>query len=234
MLRIKSIASSSLGNCYTVDDGQTKLLIECGIPAKRIRQGLDFALSSISGCLCSHSHQDHCKAAKDIMRAGIDLFTSQGTIDALSLTGHRVKPIEAGKQFKIGTFTVLPFDVEHDVAYPLGFLVASGKDKLCFATDTAFLRHRFKGVTVFMLECNYQKEILETNIANESISITQKNRLLFSHFELSNLLEFLKDNDLSKLKAIHLLHLSASNSNANEMRRAVMELTQKPVKICKE
>ena len=38
-LTIKSIASSSLGNCYTVDDGQTKILIECGIPIKKIKKG---------------------------------------------------------------------------------------------------------------------------------------------------------------------------------------------------
>lgn len=42
---IKVLGSGSKGNCYLIDDGSTSLLLECGIPIKRIREGLGFRLS---------------------------------------------------------------------------------------------------------------------------------------------------------------------------------------------
>ena len=42
-----SLASSSHGNCYVVSDGQTAILLECGISFRRIKKGLGFDLSSI-------------------------------------------------------------------------------------------------------------------------------------------------------------------------------------------
>lgn len=233
-LTIKSLASSSAGNCYIVDDGQTKILIECGIAIKRIRRALDFNLSSVYGCLVSHFHADHSKAAKDIMRAGIDCYMSQGTIDGLGLTDHRVKQIEHKKQFKVGTWTIMPFNTIHDCPGSLGFLLASGDHRVLFATDTAYIPNKFNGLSHMMIECNYQKEILEDNIDRGVISIPQKNRLLFSHFELSNVLGFLEKTDRSKLKAVYLLHLSTVNSNAAEIKHAVMALTGVPVYVAKE
>lgn len=55
-MKIKVIASGSKGNCYLIDDGETKLLIECGIPFKQIQIGCDFKLSSVAACLVSHEH----------------------------------------------------------------------------------------------------------------------------------------------------------------------------------
>jgi len=39
-----------------VDNGQTKILIEAGVPFKRIQQWLDFKTSELSGVLISHEH----------------------------------------------------------------------------------------------------------------------------------------------------------------------------------
>ena len=51
-----SLASSSHGNCYVVNDGETAILLECGISFRRIKKGLGFDLSAIRGCLVSHEH----------------------------------------------------------------------------------------------------------------------------------------------------------------------------------
>lgn len=134
---IKVLGSSSKGNCYRITDGNTPLLLECGLPFKAIQRQLHFQLSGISGVLITHEHGDHAKSVKDMMKAGIDCYMSQGTAEALKLSGHRVKVVQAKKQFKLGTWTVLPFDVQHDCAEPLGFLLANlAGDKLLYATDT--------------------------------------------------------------------------------------------------
>ena len=55
-MNIKVIGSGSSGNCYRIDDGKTALLIECGLPIKKIKEKLNFNLTGICGCLLSHSH----------------------------------------------------------------------------------------------------------------------------------------------------------------------------------
>lgn len=119
MIDIQVLASGSRGNCYRVTDGSTPLLLECGIPYKEIQKALNFRVSEIAGCLVSHEHQDHCKAIRDIMKAGIDCYMSQGTKDALNIDGHRIYIIKAKQQFRIGTWTILPFETQHDAAEPL-------------------------------------------------------------------------------------------------------------------
>src|SRR5690625_2289943 len=137
MIEIRTLASSSAGNAYHVTDGKTALLLEAGIHYREIQKALNFRLSEVAGVLISHDHKDHCKAVPDLMRAGIDIYSSHGTFDTLNLSGHRAKVVQAKQQFTIGTWTIMPFDVQHDVAEPLGYLLANqAGDKLLFATDT--------------------------------------------------------------------------------------------------
>lgn len=166
------------------------------------------------------------------MKAGIDVYASQGTIEATGATGHRIKPIKALEPFTIGTWTVLPFDTQHDAKEPLGFLLAnSAGDKLLFATDTFYVRYKFKGLTHIMLECNYALDILKENVREGLVDEKLKNRLLSSHFSLENVKGFLKANNLSKVEEIHLIHLSDNNSDAERFKREIRELTGKVVYV---
>lgn len=230
---IKVLASSSKGNCYRISDGYTALLLECGIHIKKIRQELEFKLSEISGCLISHEHKDHSKAVKDIVKAGIDVYMSEGTREALNIEGHRVKVIKPQKQFNIGTYSILPFRTEHDAKEPLGFLIYSRttREKLLFATDTYYIRYRFPNLTHIMIECNYAIDILKSNIEKGLVPESLKDRLLESHFSLEHVKEFLKANDLSKVQEIWLLHLSDGNSDAKRFKKEIQELTGKMVFI---
>lgn len=230
MIAITPLASSSKGNCYHVTDGKTALLLEAGIRYKDIQRALNFQVSSIAGCLISHEHGDHGKAAADVIKAGIDVYASQGTLDALGLSGHRAKSIKAKQQFQIGTWTILPFDVQHDVAEPLGFLLVNrAGEKLVFATDTYYIRYRFPGLTHIMVECNYSLRILDENISAGRVPAVMKKRLLKSHFSLEHVKDFLLANDLSKVQEIWLLHLSDNNSDAALFKHEIQELTGKPV-----
>lgn len=237
MIEIKAFASGSKGNCYRIDDGSTPLLLECGIPFREIQQKLGFTVSELAGCLVTHEHLDHCKAAIDITRAGIDTYMSAGTAWALaekttrSFAGHRVKIVRAKEQFKIGTWTILPFETQHDAAEPLGFLLANGREKILFATDTYYVKYRFQGLTHLMIECNYVLDILEANIANGSVPVAMKRRILRSHMSLESLKGFLTANDLSQVQEIWLLHLSDNNGDARRFKREIQELTGKPVYI---
>lgn len=226
MLTFKSFASSSKGNCYLLDDGETKLLLECGIPINKIKQALDFKLSSVAGCFISHEHSDHSKAVLELMQSGIDCYMSGRTASAMGTYGHRVNQVTAGNQFKIGTWNILPFETIHDAAEPLGFLLQSGKNKVLFATDSAYIKPIFKGLTHIMIECNYNIELLRQNVDH-----ARYKRTLQTHMGLGTCLSFLAANDLSAVKEIHLLHGSDTNSDAEQCKKAVQAATGKRVVV---
>lgn len=229
---IKVLASGSKGNCYMVDNGKTPLLLECGIKFKDIQRGLNFQVAKLAGCLISHEHGDHSKAAGDLMRAGIRCYMSQGTQEMLKLSGHYVKTIEAGRKFFVGSWAVLPFGVQHDAREPLGFLLANQTgEKLLYATDTYYLRFRFQGLTHIMLEVNYSADILRENVSSGALPPVMQNRIVRSHMGLETALEMLRANDLSSVREIHLLHLSDGNADAERFKREIQELTGKPVYI---
>jgi phosphoribosyl 1,2-cyclic phosphodiesterase len=232
MIQITPLASSSAGNAYYITDGTTALLLEAGIRWKDIQRALNFQTQDIAGCLITHEHSDHIKGAPEVLKACIPVYASQGTLDAAKVSGHRAKPVQAMKKFVIGTWTIMAFDVRHDVSEPLGFLLVNeAGDKLLFATDTYYIPYRFEGLTHIMVECNYSKRLLDENVAAGKVPAVQKKRLLRSHFCLENVKEFLKANDLQQVQEIWLLHLSDNNSDEAMFKREVQELTGKLVYI---
>ncbi len=166
------------------------------------------------------------------MKAGIDFYMSAGTAEALGISGHRINIIKAKQQFRIGTWTILPFETQHDAAEPLGFLLANqDREKCLYLSDTMYCKYRFHGLTHVAIECNYSLDILRLNVEAGLVEPALKNRILKSHFSLENVKEFLKANDLSRVEGIWLLHLSDNNSDAEHFKREIQELTGKPVYV---
>ncbi len=231
-LEITTIATGSTGNCYHLKYGNDELLVECGIPLKRIKQALNFKLSKVSGCLISHAHGDHIHCVTSLMSCGIDCYMTDKTRDIANIPhNHRGKMIEHLRDFTVGNFIVLPFKTEHDCPGCVGFLIGIAGAKILFATDTAFVRSRFNGLTHIMIECNYDEKTLENNIGQRRINPFLADRVISTHFGLSNVLDFLKANDLSKVQEIHLIHLSNSNANKKIILDDVRQATGKLVII---
>ena len=86
------------------------------------------------------------------------------TADALYVTGnHKVINITPKVQFTIGNFSILPFELEHDVPN-VGFLISDGEEKLLYITDTYYCRYTFKNIDHIMVECNHSYEILNQQV----------------------------------------------------------------------
>ncbi len=227
---IKILASGSSGNAYYLD-GEMPLLLEAGIPFRAIQQKLNFKISQLAGCLVSHEHMDHIRAAKDLLRSGVDCYMTKGTADALALTGHRVHIIKALCQFRIGNWSVLPFGTIHDAVEPVGFLLSNRGAKLLYATDTKYIPYRFMGLTHILVECNYSAEIVKRLKATGDLDRKLWCRVIKSHMSLETLVGFLKANDLSQVKEIWLLHMSDNNSDAAMFKRRIQETTGKMVQV---
>jgi phosphoribosyl 1,2-cyclic phosphodiesterase len=232
-MQIDIFASGSKGNSYQISDGKTLLLLEAGIPFKELQKKQGYRMGEEAGVLISHEHLDHSRAVRDVLKRGMNVYMSRGTKEVLGLENRAVVEIKAKGQFTIGTFTILPFETEHDAKEPLGFLLQSKAtgEKLLFATDTYFIRYKFKGLTHVMIECNYAKDILDRNCEEKNVPSPLRQRLLESHFSLENVKNFHKASDLSQLKETYLIHLSDSNSDAARFKKEIQAITGTPVYV---
>lgn len=232
MVDIQVYGSSSKGNCYILQDQESKLMIEAGVKLKTIyKKG--GSLKGIKALLVTHEHGDHCKYAQDILASGgFDLWASKGTIEAINLK-RRYQVIKSGCQQIIDGWIIKPFDVKHDVAEPLGFIIVTpfSKEKIVFITDTKFIPNRFKNIDIFMIECNYSLEILNDNVEQGIIPPFLKKRIINSHMNIETLTGFFETIDLAKTKQIVLMHLSNDNSDASKFKREIEDVTGKPVII---
>lgn len=211
----RPIASSSAGNAYLVDDGGSRILLECGIPFRRLQKALGFTAQTLDGCLITHEHKDHAGHVGKLIQCGVPVYASPGT--ARSLEDCQIIPFQLpegrnmGPAFRVGTMTVVPFRTFHDAAEPVGYLILGiDGEQLVFATDTVGLNYRFPGVTILALEANYDDEILSRSAVMPE---ERKKRVRNSHMEIGRLCQYLEKLDLKSCRELWLLHLSDASSN---------------------
>ena len=138
-----------------------------------------------------------------MMKAGVNCYMSQGTVEALDVTGHRLHIIQARQQFQLGTWTILPFETQHDAQEPLGFILANRDgEKLLYATDTYYIMYRFTGITHIAVECNYSMDILRANIEAGLVEPALEEKNFEAHFSLEHVKRILKATDLSNVQEI--------------------------------
>lgn len=211
--------SSSRSNLYTVTAANgRRLLLECGIAWPKLQKALSYDLTNIDGCLLTHEHADHSKAVKEVMRAGIDVYSSAGTFEALGFNGNRrAKPIKKYVGITNSNFDCYAFPINHDANEPLGYIIreVATNDYLLFIPDTSHIKQRFKiKFSIIAIECSYDKDILQSRVDTQEINETLAKRLLTSHMEKRVAMNYLSEFcDLSRCREIHLLHMSGDNIN---------------------
>lgn len=231
-MKLKVLGSSSKGNCYIFENETEALILECGVNFKEVKKALDFDLRKVVGCIITHEHKDHCKAVQDVLKARVPVYASAGTIHSINPEGYFLPLIvEAGVVFRMGNFKILPFDVKHDCAEPLGYMIHHEETgNILFATDTYYLPNTFQGLNNILIECNYRLDLLEKNI-ERGLPEVVKNRTLESHMSFDTCREALLSNDLSAVNNIVLIHLSDGNSHAKEFQEGIRKATAKTVHV---
>ena len=235
MITVETLGSSSRGNCYRLISGGRSLLLECGLPWKAIRGKLNFATTALDGCLVSHHHKDHSRAAADVLKAGIDVYATQAAFDAMEIPGpqHRFHPLAYRKTIEIGDYwRAMAFEAYHDAPGAAGFWIddADG-DKLVFLTDSGFAYYTFPGTGIFMIEANHSEAILQRNVESGLIDAASARRVRENHFSIERVVEMLKSNDLSRCRQILLLHGSDGNSDSAQFKRMVEAATGIPTTV---
>lgn len=222
---IKVIATGSTGNSYIIQAGEEILLLELGINFKNIKKELGFDLSKVVGALVTHEHKDHCKCINEVISAGVDVYMSKGTAAGIEFkapvetVNYRVHQLKHAESYHIGNFLVVPFNTQHDVNEPLGFLIYH-KDigKILFATDTYYLKNTFRDIDHILIECNYSEDVLPQ-------LPPWRARTIKSHMSLETLKDTLKFWNLKKTKDITLIHISSDNGNPDRFQKEIEKLT---------
>lgn len=229
---LKVIGSGSSGNCYLLksNTGET-LILEAGVRLLELKKHLDFSLLSVAGCIVTHEHGDHAKYATQYAGAGINIYASKGTLDAIGVRGHRAHPMELMKWRTVGHFDVAAFDVEHDAAEPVGFLIEHKEmGKTLFVTDTHYIKYTMRHLDHLLIEANFSDWILDENVERGSIHQKLADRIRSSHMSLELVGDFIVANMLDPRNTV-LLHLSDSNSDAAEFKQEIGYLVKGDVHI---
>ena len=233
MITIKTIASSSNGNAYLLESSGWRLLLECGIPFKRLQRSLGYQVATLDGCLVTHAHNDHACAMRDLTKVMVDVYSHRETfnIQALQIDNICTFSVCHAAPFTVGPgdyWHILPFEGRHDVPV-FGYQISDGEDILVFMTDSGYCKYTFDGMTILMIEANFSEDILQKNVESGRIDPVRAKRVFQNHMSIERVVDMLKGNDLSKLKEIRLLHLSDGNSDEVMFKRMIQEVAGVPV-----
>ncbi len=240
-MRIVTFASGSTGNCCLVSDGGVNVLIDAGISARRIVQGLGvlgLAPQDVCGVLITHEHSDHISGLPVLVkRTGMRIFAPSELGEVLK----RVKPelsesidyIPPDGGLCVGDVRITAFPTPHDASASFGYRI-KGSEVFAFATDTGHISDELldglRGADTVVIEANHDKVMLK----NGPYPPFLKQRVLSKHGHLSN-------DDCAKLaclladsgtRQIILGHLSQQNNTPEAAETAVSEaLSGRNVKI---
>lgn len=230
-MKLTVLASGSAGNGYILEGTSSALIIECGVSPERMIRATDFPISKVAGCLVSHEHGDHAAYVRRYLEMGIPVFMSKGTAKALKDKDERLPvwaiiPLEPMCAMRIGEWVVKPFDVRHDAAEPLGFIIEHPEiGKLLFVTDTKYVPYSFESERLdhILVEANYSDEILDANTLEGSIDGKRAARVRDTHMSLKAACKLVRANETANLKTVVLVHLSSQNSDAKEFARVMLD-----------
>lgn len=224
-LNINIIASGSTGNCIEISDSETSLLLDAGIPIKKIREGVGFKLSEVSGALISHSHGDHSSGVHDLLKNAVNTYMSKDTAEAINVNSHRTKIVKPLTYTYIGSWTCLGFDLPHDVPN-MGYMLQSKYgSKIVYLTDFMYCPYRFKNLTHILISCNYSQEYARSDNA------VKYKRVLQSHASIETVKDFIKANWSPALEEVYLLHLSERNSDSAKFKKEIQKVAGCVVKV---
>lgn len=207
---LKCLGSGSSGNCYLLQGEAETLIIEAGIPYKRILKGIDFNLMNIVGVVVSHSHQDHSKSAEDFKRAGIPVFAPYD--------------LEENDVWFRSQFTVQSFHLEHDVPCVGFYIRHPDMGSLVYLTDTEYCKYRFPNVNHILIEANYDSRLIQEDHP-------ARVHILKGHMELQTTKGFVQANKSSELRNVILCHGSEQNLDFENAENQVRDIVGKRVSV---
>jgi phosphoribosyl 1,2-cyclic phosphodiesterase len=212
-LRLSVLSSGSSGNAIYMETDSGGLLVDAGLPPRRIgallaRIGRN--LTDVKAVLLTHGHADHTCGVQALVRErNIEVFAAPGVGE--SLGANTVAPGEACSVEDLG---VTFFEVPHD-SMTYGVRISDGSSAVAMATDLGEagidVLRSMSGAEAVVLEANHDPDWLSRGPYSASL----KRRIRSRHGHLSNRQAADAAVALAPhgLKDLVLAHLSKTNNS---------------------
>lgn len=172
-MRFCVLSSGSEGNCYLVETGEYRFLIDLGLSAKIIEERLwDKGVDpdSISAIYITHEHVDHMKGAGIWSRRyRVPIFATKGTWEMMEKGLGAVEKrfhlqLERGKRYAIGDYVIESIPTYHDAKESCAYGVEYGGKRILVMTDTGMvdgpMEARLKRADIAVIESNHDLPML--------------------------------------------------------------------------
>lgn len=247
MFKVCVIASGSKGNCLVVHSREHAVILDAGIPVRRILSVLDrfhIDRSIVRAVLISHEHSDHTRSVGALSRTlKIPVYATKDTLScSLNKLGElhdRVEMIRNGESFTIGDILIHPFRSSHDAIDSSNFTfehIEMPGRKLGVATDlgypTQLTLNKLSNCSTLVLESNHDELLL----INGRYEWFLKQRIKSNHGHLSNVqaVGLISQIHHPGLKHLILAHLSEENNRpeiAFETMQTYLESIRSSVRL---
>ena len=227
-----TLASSSSGNAALARCGDTAVLIDAGLSARRIAQALaqlDLTPDALRAVLITHAHSDHVSGLAMLSKKyAVPVFASRAAAQFLACPGEALHLFAPGDAFSIGAFEVCSFRTSHDAAGSVDYRLNCASGSLGLLTDTGYVTDEaaaaLSGVDTLLLEANHDIETLQSGPYPYHL----KRRILGEQGHLSNeaAAEFALRCAMGGTRDILLAHLSAENNTPAMAEYAVARRLQ--------
>lgn len=120
-----------------------------------------------------------------------------------------VIPLQCGKKYRIGDFTVQPFPSLHNVECYAYLLENDEIGRFLMVTDCYKFKPKLKRLNHLCIEANYKDDIIYDHLSlNEEVRSNNQ-----YHMELEDTIECIKNNMSSELNTLTICHLSDGQSD---------------------
>ncbi|MCQ2969855.1 MAG: MBL fold metallo-hydrolase [Clostridium sp.] len=235
-MKFCSLYSGSSGNSIFIASNNTKILIDAGLPGKKIDDALKYIgeeASSIDGIFITHEHIDHIKGVGVLSRKyDIPIYANNNTWAVMKKNIGKIKEdnirvMDRRSSVTINDLEIRSFNIPHDAIAPVGYTVSCDGKSASVVTDfgvfTEEIRDNIIDSDIILLESNHDVNMLKMGPYPYNLKL----RVLGENGHLSNddcgnaILNLLKNN---KKKHIMLGHLSGTNNHPDLAYQTIADI----------
>lgn len=233
MTTIRTLASSSSGNCILISHQGQHFMVDMGISCRRVTTALGelgLTMEDISALLVTHSHGDHISGLNTLCkRFRLPIFATEATAHAAEAACPAAKDrftlFQAGDSFAVGGINITSFATPHDCPGSVCYRLSFPDGDVGIMTDLGYVPPKvlegMEGVAALVLESNHDVNMLVCG----PYSYPLKQRILSDHGHLSNdsACEAAVWYAQRGTKCFILAHLSEHNNSPDLARQAMTQ-----------
>ncbi len=231
-MKVEVLGSSSRGNCYLIQTGESNILVDAGFSGKHILSMLsskNLSVDNIHGIFITHEHNDHSAGIRGLSKfSSVQLFANQLTAETINKKINKQLSwniISDGQHSQFRDLDVVCFSLPHDAVDPVGYVFTKKYHdrsiKICIATDLGYVPNGLSRYTdeanLLILESNHDLRMLEMDTKRPPY-IKDRIRGKYGHLSNDSAVSFLMNHHTSSWRTVLLAHLSQDCNSVPAIR----------------